>query len=80
MIFLTEEADIFLCGDEASWSTASYGKAGTGVTVRVKKNPGVTKISQTVLLSNVNFINTCEYMQIHWMHRKPPGCTVMGKI
>ena len=78
--FLTEEADLDLCGDEIIWATPSYCELGAGVTGRVKNNPGVNKVGQSVLLGNVTHIRQCSYMHRHKLHRKPPGWTVMGNI
>ena len=80
MKVLAQEADLELCGDKTSWSTASYGDAGAGVTGRVKKKSGVTKGGQNVLISNVNHIKKPAYVQRHKLKSKPPGWTVMGNI
>ena len=44
MNFLTEEADIDLCGDYIRWYTASHNQAVEGVTGRLNNKTGVTKI------------------------------------
>ena len=80
MNFLTKESYIYLCGENTIWDTASYGEAGSGVTGRLKNNPGVTKGGQTVLLVNLNNISLCAYIRRHKLHSNPPGCTVMGNI
>ena len=80
MNFLTKEAYIYLCGENTIWDTASYGEAGSGVTGRFKKNTGVTKGGQTVLLVNFNNISLCAYIRRHKLHSNPPGCAVMGNI
>ena len=50
--FLTEEADIDLCGNGTIWNTASYGEAGVGVTGRVNIKPVVNKGEQTLHIGN----------------------------
>ena len=42
MNILIEEDDLGLCGDDTSWSTASYGESGAVVTDRVNNNLVVT--------------------------------------
>ena len=80
MKLLTEEADFGLCGDKASWATASYGEAGTGVTFRVNNNPVMTKGDQSVLLRNANFISPRAYVKRHQLYRNPPGWMLMSNI
>ena len=56
---LPEVDDVDLWGDKKSWATASYRDPGSYVTGSDNKNPGVTKVGQPVLLSDVNCIRPC---------------------
>ena len=49
--FLMEEVNLYLCGDDTIWSTASYSEAGVDVTNRVNNKPIATKEVKLLLLS-----------------------------
>ena len=44
------------------------------------KKPGLTKVSQIVLVGDVRHVRPFAYRHSHKLHVKPPGCTVWGKI
>ena len=56
MNFLTEEDDLDLFDDNIILVTASEDEAGAGVAGRINTNTVLTKVGQTILLSNVNSI------------------------
>ena len=70
---LSKRAELDLMGDETSWATASPGEAGAGVTYRVPNKPGVSKVWQTVIISDSHQVRTRAYMHRHKLHDRPVG-------
>ena len=77
---ISKRAELDATGDETSWSTASPGESGAGVTFRVMNKPGISKGGQTVIVSDSHRVRPRAYMHRHKMHEKPEGWNAMGPI
>ena len=78
--FLAKKAELDATIDETSFSTASPGEAGAGVTFQVMGKPGLSKGWQTVLVCDAHRIRPRAYYHRHKLQSKPDGWTASGMV